>query len=500
MKPRPKREREKVHSVIDVTLDAVQRRLVELPPTGALLVLGEAGYGKTTVALWRLAHLYRASIEKKRRSPNARFRAAVIVPTEGLRRLLQAMLVKLGVDVLVHVYEKFAARQARRVFADIPRRESDDASAGTIRIKRERALTKAIGVLAARPRAEFDEDDDRPQISLETHASCADLLHLFGDRVLMDRVAHDAAIALHAVEEILEHTHVQFSRTTEQASRHVDKKRLVAVDKLAIDRGTAMNDACSIDSEDYAALFEIDRRRALRLNEPPSAPRLYDCIVVDEAQELAPLELALIGRSLERDGTLIVAGDADQQVDASASFIDWPTTMRDLFCDSFETATLEVGYRCPPAVTQFARAVLAAEKSADLQTIPTMEFSTEEALVAALDAALVKLQEADANISVAIIARTTLTARRIAQRLTEAPRRVVLDGSFNASSGIVVTTVEQVKGLEFDTVIVPDASYAEYPDTPASRRALYVAATRARHQLVIMSAEKMSPIVKAKDS
>ncbi|MEO8877601.1 MAG: UvrD-helicase domain-containing protein, partial [Polyangiaceae bacterium] len=308
---RPKREREKLRSLVDITLDAAQRRLVELPPTGALLVLGEAGYGKTTVALWRLAHLYRASIERKRRSPDTRFRAAVIVPTEGLRRLLQTLLAKLGVDVLVHVYEKFAARQARRVFADIPKRESDDATAGTIRIKRERALSKAIEVLAERARAEFDDDDDRPQIHLQTHAGSADLLHLFGDRTLMEGVAHEADMAAHAVDEILEHTHVQFSRTTEQASRHIDKKRLRTVDGLAIDHGTVMHDAGSIDAEDYAVLFEIDRQRALRLNEAPSTPRLYDCIVIDEAQELAPLELALIGRSLEDDGTLIVAGDAD---------------------------------------------------------------------------------------------------------------------------------------------------------------------------------------------
>ncbi|MEO8874417.1 MAG: ATP-binding domain-containing protein, partial [Polyangiaceae bacterium] len=82
----------------------------------------------------------------------------------------------------------------------------------------------------------------------------------------------------------------------------------------------------------------------------------------------------------------------------------------------------------------------------------------------------------------------------------EAPRRVVLDGSFNASSGIVVTTVEQVKGLGFDTVIVPDASNAEYPDAPASRRALYVAATRARHQLIVASVGKISPIVSPRSS
>jgi DNA helicase IV len=42
-----------------------------------------------------------------------------------------------------------------------------------------------------------------------------------------------------------------------------------------------------------------------------------------------------------------------------------------------------------------------------------------------------------------------------------------------------------VKGLEFDTVIVPDATAAAYPEEDAARRALYVAVTRTRHQLVV---------------
>jgi DNA helicase IV len=45
--------------------------------------------------------------------------------------------------------------------------------------------------------------------------------------------------------------------------------------------------------------------------------------------------------------------------------------------------------------------------------------------------------------------------------------------------------VSEVKGLEFDYVVVPDAGAREYPDDAASRRTLYVAVTRARHQVVL---------------
>jgi ATP-dependent exoDNAse (exonuclease V) beta subunit len=50
---------------------------------------------------------------------------------------------------------------------------------------------------------------------------------------------------------------------------------------------------------------------------------------------------------------------------------------------------------------------------------------------------------------------------------------------------VQVSTVDEVKGLEFDFVIVPDAGTVDYPDTPLARRALYLAVTRARHQVVL---------------
>jgi superfamily I DNA/RNA helicase len=75
--------------------------------------------------------------------------------------------------------------------------------------------------------------------------------------------------------------------------------------------------------------------------------------------------------------------------------------------------------------------------------------------------------------------------------------RLVLDGDFRFGAGAHVTTVDQVKGLEFDTVVVPDASLATYPDTPAARRALYVATTRARHQVVFATASAPSPLLAA---
>jgi superfamily I DNA/RNA helicase len=73
--------------------------------------------------------------------------------------------------------------------------------------------------------------------------------------------------------------------------------------------------------------------------------------------------------------------------------------------------------------------------------------------------------------------------------------RLSLDGEFDFLPGISVTCVADVKGLEFDYVIVPDASAERYPDTPESRRALYVTVTRAIHQVWLNSVDTWSPIL-----
>jgi len=65
--------------------------------------------------------------------------------------------------------------------------------------------------------------------------------------------------------------------------------------------------------------------------------------------------------------------------------------------------------------------------------------------------------------------------------------RRVHNQQFAFSSGIDVVPVTEIKGLEFDYVVVIEASAVLWPDTPHHRRLLHVAATRAVHQLWLTS-------------
>jgi len=61
---------------------------------------------------------------------------------------------------------------------------------------------------------------------------------------------------------------------------------------------------------------------------------------------------------------------------------------------------------------------------------------------------------------------------------------------------VEVTEIDQVKGLEFDYVILVEVTSAHFPDTPAARRLLHVGATRAVHQLWLTSVGTPSLLVR----
>lgn len=472
-------------------LDPEQRRAVELPAGRPLLVLGEAGCGKTTVAVHRLAALHKAAAAAQRP-----FRSLLLVPaaSAGLRHLSEALLGRLGVtDAEIEVFDRWAGRQARKAFPQLPARESQDVPAGVVALKRHPALLPVLQGLAARRRGSAVR---------RAGASRADLLHLFGDRALLEQVAGAAPAALsgEAVRQVLEHTRVQFSPTTEEASTHIDADRLVTVDGRRIDEGTPTQDAGSIDAEDYAVLFALAALRAAPGATGPS-PTQYDCVVLDEAQEFAPLELLLIGRALRPGGTLIVAGDEAQQVDPSAYFAGFAAAMQALRAREFTTVQLAISYRCPPAVTELARTLRRTEPAAATQlavsdAVVQAGFASECHLVARLIDALRDLREADPTATVAVICRTAPAAQRLARLLARGVEaRLARDGDFRFAAPVEVTCVQEVKGLEFDYVLIPDATALAYPEDAAARRALYVAVTRAAQQLLLGGIGTWSPLL-----
>jgi hypothetical protein len=476
-------------------LDPEQQAVVDLPADTSLVIDGEAGVGKTLVALFRIA-----SLEQRARARGRRFRALVLVPTVGLRRLVGILADRLAIQRLeIAVVDDWLIERARAAFPGLPKRISEDAGAQVIALKRHPAVRAVLDDFVGWKPPKTDDKLARSRVRL---------LHLFGDKDRLGLIVAASAGALpaRAVAQAMAHTRIQFEISTEKAFAHVDADRLVALDGRRLDAGTPMNDVHTFDAEDVPVLFELARRRAL-----PAAELLaYDHIVVDEAQLRAPMELAAIGDALAPHGTVTLAGDHRQATDETAWFAGWPAARAELGRQRWAEATLAVTYRSVPAISTFARAIAdGAAGDPGIRRGPALpaEPPSDPAVWAsrcagALGQAAALCWHLDALITrdpwreICVIARTPEHAKRLAAELSRGlDPSLVLDGDFQFRPGVVVTTAAAVSGLEFDAVVIPDLTPAFYPATPELARALYVAATRARDWLWILTPETWSPLV-----
>ena len=470
-----------------VVLDPEQQRAVDLTADTSLIVDGEAGVGKTLVALYRVASLAQRAADKSRR-----FRALVLVPTEGLRRLVRLLADRLQIPKLeIAVLDDWLVERARIAFPKLPPRLAEGATAQVIALKRHPAVRTVLDDFVDWKPPRNDELDQKlPKVRQR-------LLHLWGDRDRLQRVidASGGVLPARAIAAAQGHTRIQFSTTTERDHRHVDAARLVALDGQRLDAGTPMEDAHTFDAEDVPVLFELVRRGALT---PAEKLPVYDHIVLDEAQLRAPMELAAVGDALAPNGTITLAGDHRQATDETAYFAGWAAARAEVRAQRWEEITLAITYRSVPAIAEFAKDwQLPAEPPED----PAMWASRcEDGLVQAAQICwhLDALQNRDPWRQIAVIARTPEHARRLHAELARGLDPVlVLDGDFRFEPGVIVTTAAAVSGLEFDAVVIPDLSPAFYPSgSPELARALYVAATRARDWLWVLTPEAWSPLVR----
>jgi DNA helicase-2/ATP-dependent DNA helicase PcrA len=532
--------------VVSALLDARQYEALTMDPEAPLLILGGAGCGKTTVALHRVAHLaYEQSERFDRR------RVAVIVPEEGLVRLTRTLLEELGMqEIRVTTVDAWFTSRARSLLSGLPKRLASNTPAAVMRMKRHPALAECLPALAeesarrcaraidrhfgsegafetAYERAEGDwpmrrleaarqavspstaQEDDFEKICDEAFERFVsfedDRERLFGDRALLAEVVERAGGELtpRMADRTVIHTRIQLAAPAEEMYAGIDASRLRTADGRLIDSGTPDEDAGAIDVEDFALLLEL---RYLKTGETVAANRpgaRYVHLVLDEAQELSEVELRVLGQTVADHGSVTVAGDSAQQIGIGSCFRSWEATMEALGCGAAAPVVLETSYRCTAPILELAHHVLgplapAVKPRATRDGAPVSHSfaASEMHLAILLGEALSDLLDREPNAQVAIISREDDRARDLYHTLEQQlPVRLVLDGRFTFEPGIDITSVAQVKGLEFEYVVIPDANADTYPADPASRRMLHVASTRAIHQLWLLAEGPFSTLL-----
>ncbi|MFF0680664.1 HelD family protein [Streptomyces tendae] len=209
----------------------------------------------------------------------------------------------------------------------------------------------------------------------------------------------------------------------------------------------------------------------------------YAHVIVDEAQDLTPMQWRMVGRR-GRHATWTVVGDPAQ---SSWSDPDEAAAARDEALGSRPRRRFEltVNYRNPAEIAELAAKVLALampgspSPSAVRSTGVQPRFAVvEESLGRTARAEAARLLDlVDGTVGVVVAMNRREEARRWLAGLGD---RVVALGSLEA------------KGLEYDaTVVVSPAEIAD--ESPAGLRVLYVALTRATQQLTVVSCERDEP-------
>ncbi|WP_374228814.1 UvrD-helicase domain-containing protein [Streptomyces sp. ET3-23] len=225
---------------------------------------------------------------------------------------------------------------------------------------------------------------------------------------------------------------------------------------------------------------ESRRERAERLAEER---RDYAHVIVDEAQDLTPMQWRMVGRR-GRTATWTVVGDPAQ---SSWSAPDEAAEARDeaLGTRPRRRFELTVNYRNPAEIAELAAKVLAlampgmeaprAVRSTGLE--PRFTVAGPELGASVRREALHLLADVDGTVGVVVPMGRRAEAREWVAGLGD---RVVVLGSLEA------------KGLEYDaTLVVSPAEIAD--ESPAGLRVLYVALTRATQRLTVLSGERDDP-------
>ncbi|MDX2680873.1 HelD family protein [Streptomyces soliscabiei] len=222
---------------------------------------------------------------------------------------------------------------------------------------------------------------------------------------------------------------------------------------------------------------ESQRERAERLAQERVE---YAHVIVDEAQDLTPMQWRMVGRR-GRHATWTVVGDPAQ---SSWSDPDEAAEARDeaLGTRPRRRFQLTVNYRNPAEIAELAAKVLAlampgAESPSAVRStgvVPRFTAVTDTLASTVRGEAERLLDRVDGTVGVVVAMNRREEARRWLAGLGE---RVVALGSLEA------------KGLEYDaTVVVSPAEIAD--ESPAGLRVLYVALTRATQQLTVVSGDR----------
>jgi DNA helicase IV len=489
------RRREARMRDIVATIQSDQYRLITAEPDGALVVQGGPGTGKTAVGLHRASWLLYTYRERLRRvlvvGPNPTFMEYVsqVLPTLGEEAVEQRAVTELldGVEV------------EREEEPEVARLKGDPRLREVVARAVELAVVPAPEELYARIDGVYVRVRERDVAELLDEAlEAADPLALARDRFRM-------AVLRRFYERYGELFGPQAFRSFDELERALRKGGFLArwLDRVLplpqpeklVARLLTSPAALAAASE---GVLDADERRLLLRDRPRraadlrwsdqdvalldearallvGAPRSFGHVIVDEAQDLSPMQLLAISRRAV-DGSLTILGDVAQAT-GPVVYRRWEELEPFLPDEAeLEIEELRHAYRVPAEIMDFALPLLdviapevepplAYRKGGDP---PRLVRVAEDELVETALREAVALEDLEGLVAVI------------------APRGFAVADDFP----FPILTPRQAKGLEFDHVVVIEPA-AIADDGERGLRELYVALTRPTRTLVVVHARPL---------
>lgn len=496
---------------IVATIQPEQDELVRAPLETTLCVQGAPGTGKTAVGLHRIAYLLYTERQRL-----ARTGVAIVGPNRSFLSYIRSVLPALGeVDVDQTTVDEM-------LVTDLPDRSrpgagwvqrSEEPHAARVKgnarmaevLRRDlwshlRTPVEALMVRRGSRRWRLYPEDLRPLLDELAQRGVA-----FGSgrELLSHRIAHAVLSLMESQGEICD------DRTHEQVRRDAAVKSAVTamwpkVDPLRLVLGLLTDPerlARAADGlltpEEQAAVLLPGRPRgpksakwstedlvlvdeAAALVERPSS---LGHIVLDEAQDLSPMQCRMIGRR-SASGSLTVLGDIAQGTSPSATR-NWSTLLEHLGKPTGHLQILDRGYRVPAQIIDFAARLLPTvapglgAPSAVRRAPGALRVSPAADGLAApvVDACRTALKGEGSVGLIAADSDLPALRRALTEQGLEAPQLGEGDTGPD-SSRLLAVPASLAKGLEFDAVVAAEpAAIVEGEERGTNR--LYVVLTRA---------------------
>lgn len=233
----------------------------------------------------------------------------------------------------------------------------------------------------------------------------------------------------------------------------------------------------------------------------------FDHVVIDEAQDFSPFQVALL-KAQTRRNSFTILGDLSQGIFAFQGILSWNEFSK-VFKGESEYFELEKSYRSTTEIIYFANEVLSSGYDSKILAKPFFRSGkkvkrahvSQEKRISVLINSIEDLQKEKMH-TIAVVGRTLEASKNLFKSLNEAGLNPTFIDSnqLKYKGGLSVFPIYLTKGLEFDAVIIVDVEVTNYEKTEQDAKLLYVGCTRALHELWLFYTDEISPLIKDIDS